>query len=534
MNKDTLYSAVNRFRSSSLPALYFRSETVDFHTFLSRIDRMADKLYALGVRKGTVVSLLSPNVPEAIVALYALSKIGATLSLLHPLLPKEVLLESFRETKSEFFLVLDVLFQNYAGDGRIDRKKTYFLSAYPDLSPLLKPGFLLLYRKALRAVDPTHYLYRMKVGHQDFEVNEDADRGSILLRSGGTTGKSKTVVCTEHGINFVTDQSEDILCHPCKGHSMIGIMPMFHGFGLAMGIHAPLANEAASCLFVSYDGKGIVQKIRQNKLNVLLTIPYMTDKLLAMKAFSGRKLRNLLCTFIGADKPERRLFSAFDERMRKAGSGNRLLEGYGLTETITVNFVNTLKENRAGSVGKPIRGVRLRVCGEDRDVDLGPGKVGTILIASESVCLGYLDTDAAHQPFHYDKDGTKWLVTGDIGYYDRDGFLFFVNREKDVHKIAGYNVFPSEIEAVALTHPKVLRAAAVFVEDQRHPYVALFVQPKGDASKAGLVKDLRLFLKDRLIRYAVPERIVVLDDFPRTDIGKVDRKALLSTLGRKD
>lgn len=523
MNRDTLYLSLIPYAASRDTALYFREEKISFRSFLSRIDSMADTFHALGIRQGTVVSLLSPNVPEAIVALYALSKIGATMSLLHPLLPKEVLRESLRETKSDYLLVLDVLFENYADIPDLP-KDTYFLSAYPDLNPVVKLGFKMLYRRQLSCVDPSRYLFRLRFPKQDFPVNEDADRGSLLLRSGGTTGRSKTVVCTEHGINFVTRQSETILCSPCKGHSMIGVLPIFHGFGLAMGIHAPLSNGAASALMISYSGKEIVRKIRQNRLNVLLTIPYMADKLLKTKGFSGKKLRNLLSTFIGADKPEDRLFDEFDVRMKEAGSINRLLEGYGLTETITVNFVNTLKDNRRGSVGKALEGVKLRIADEnDLDKDLGPDQVGTIMISSPSVCLGYLNTPEDRQPFHYDGDGTKWLVTGDVGYRDKDGFLFFKNRARDVHKIAGYNVFPSEIEEVANSHPDILSSAAVFIESPTHPYMVLYCLAKeGKTPEA----ELRKYLQDRLIRYSVPERIVILKTFPRTDIGKIDRNRL--------
>lgn len=524
MNSDTLYNSIAKYRDSDVVALYFREGKITFRKLLSRIDEMADRLYGLGVRKESVVSLLSPNVPEAIVVLYALSKIGAKMSLLHPLLPKEVLREFLEETKTDFFIVLDVLYPTYRDIEGLS-SKTYFISAYPDLNPVVKLGFKFLYRKDLRHVDPARYLFAIPALERLPETNRDADKGTILLRSGGTTGKSKTVLCSEHGVNFVTDQSEKILCHPCRGHAMIGVLPMFHGFGLAMGIHAPLANEAASALMIGYSGKEIVRKIRQNRLNVLLAIPYMTDKLLNTPGFSGRKLKNLLSTFIGADKPEKRLFAQFDARMERYGSVNRLLEGYGLTETITVNFVNTLKDRRIGSVGKPLDGVLLRIADEkDLDKDLGCDKTGIIMISSPSVCLGYLNTPEEKQPFHYDADGTKWLVTGDVGYRDKDGFLFFQNRASDVHKIAGHNVFPSEIEAVAESHPDILSCASVFIEDGKHPYMVLYCIPK--AKKDGLEKSLRSYLKDRLIRYAVPERIVFADALPRTDIGKIDRRKL--------
>ena len=158
MNSDTLYCSIAKYRDSDVVALYFREGKITFRKLLSRIDEMADRLYGLGVRKESVVSLLSPNVPEAIVVLYALSKIGAKMSLLHPLLPKEVLRESLEETKTDFFIVLDVLYPTYQDIEGLS-SKTYFISACPDLNPVVKLGFKFLYRKDLRHVDPARYLF---------------------------------------------------------------------------------------------------------------------------------------------------------------------------------------------------------------------------------------------------------------------------------------------------------------------------------------------------------------------------------------
>lgn len=524
--RNTLYTTIEIYRDSKEAALYFRDETIRFPTLLKRIDKMASLLASLGIKKDTVVALLAPNVPETIIALYALSKIGAIISILHPLLPSEVLRESLTETKATHFLVLDVLAYKYDDVIKDTEIKTYYLSPLPDLNPLIRPGFKLLYRKELKSINPSNYLYKLK-GEAKVETNYDGLKPSLYLRSGGTTGKSKTVVLNEAGIVFVTKQSKDILQHETKGFSMIGLMPIFHGFGLAMGIHAPLSNDAASALMISYNGKEIVKKIKQNKINVLLTIPYLTDKLLARKDFSGKKLQNLIATYIGADRPEKRLFDEFDKRMEEASSSNRLLEGYGLTETATVNFVNTSKERKVTSVGKPLKGVKVKIVdpSSSYEIDLGPDKYGEILISSPSLCLGYLNTPEDKQPFYYDKNGEKWLKTGDIGYVDKDGFLFFKNRAKDVYKIAGYNVFPSEIEAFADEVKGVKTSAAIYHPDNRHPYFTLYVESEREDTTS-LEKEIREHLEKHLFRYSVPEKIVIVKNLPRTDIGKIDRKRL--------
>ena len=528
MNKQgqTLYLAIEKYRNSSSVALYFQNKTIHFPELLSRIDKMASVLVSLGIKKDTVVALLAPNVPETIITLYALSKIGAIASILHPLLPPEVLYESLVETKATHFIILDALACQYLEVLKRTDVKTYYISALPDLNPLMRIGFHTLYKKALKPLNKSNYLYKM-TSDINVEINRDGLKPSLYLRSGGTTGKSKTVVLNEEAINFVTRQSAEILCHETKGFSMIGLMPIFHGFGLAMGIHAPLSNDAASALMISYNGKEIVKKIKQNKINVLLTIPYLTDKLLARKDFSGKKLQNLIATYIGADKPEKRLFTEFNRRMEEASSINRLLEGYGLTETATVNFVNTLKNNKIGSVGKPLKGVKVKIINSNISYDeaLKPLAIGEILISSPSLCLGYLNLSNEQQPFYYDKEGVKWLKTGDMGYLDADGFLFFINRVKDVYKIAGYNIFPHDIETLADEIEEVKSSAAIYINNPKHPYFTLYLE-SDTSDKQALIAKVRKHLESHLIKYSIPEKILVYPNLPRTDIGKIDRNKL--------
>lgn len=529
MNSDslTLYQQVDKFSQSEVTALYFRSGKINFRVFCRRIDEMASKLYDLGIRKDQVVSLLAPNVPETIIAFYALNKIGAIVALLHPLLPKNVLLSSLLETKSVMLLLLDARYNDYKDSLKESKIPVYFLSAYPDLKPFIKQGFKILYHKDIKNVDKSHYLYKIPKSTTQFHVNEDPKKPSVYLRSGGTTGKSKTVILNDDNVSFAGKQSEWILKRKIKGISMIGVLPLFHGYGLSMGVHAPLMNEAASCLMISYSGKEIVSKVRKGRLNVLIAVPYLARKLLNNRKLNGPMLKNLYATYVGADKPEEELFQLFDKKMVDNGSENRLLQGYGLTETVTVNFVNTSTDNRIGSVGKPLLGVKLRIAKDsDFNKDIGPDNDGIIMISSDGVCLGYLNTPKEKQPFHYDYDGTKWLITGDIGHYDKDGYLFFKNRATDVLKIAGYSIFPSDIEMYANRCPNVKSSAAVYINSESHPYVHLFLETDSDVDQDKIKQKCLKILQDNLIRYSVPEKITVLAALPRTEVGKIDKKKL--------
>lgn len=529
---ETLYLTVDKYRSCQNNAIYFRNETIKYPTFLNRVDEMADKLYSLGIKKETVVSLLAPNAPECIIALYALSKIGATISIVHPLIPKDDLKELLRETKAEHILLFDILADKYLDILKERKISIHYLSIHDDVSSLTYLGFKFLYRKALKNIDPTLYIYKMKRPKVSFEIDDDDTRGSIYLQSGGTTGKSKTVIVSQKAINFITKQSEKMLCHCPYGLSIIGVLPIFHGYGLVMSVHAPLSNGAATCLLLNFDTKEIVKKIKENKINILLGIPYMINKLMKEKGFDSDILQNLISTFVGADKPDANLTADFDAMMIKHHSINRLLQGYGLTETLSVNVVNTLKNNKPNSVGKPIDDVIVRVVDpEDFKVERKANEKGLILISSPSLCLGYMNTKEDKQPFYY-LDGQKYLVTGDIGYLDEDGYLFFVNRNNDVHKIAGYNIFPSEIEKKAEACKGVITSAAIFISDKDHPYFALFIEKDINQKDDVLKERIEKHLDEVLFRYAKPEKIIIKAKLPRTNIGKIDRQKLADEIRR--
>ncbi len=531
LNKNnTLYMDISSYRDSKTTALYFRKKKISFSELLERVDNMARYFKTYGIQKDDVVSLLSPNVPQAIIAFYALNKIGAIVSVLHPLLPPKILLDSLEEVGSSHLLILDARYFAYQKELENVNIPIHFLTASEDLTGFENFMMRRKLKKELSVVNHKKVLStkkKRKIKGVEVETNEDNLKPSVLLRSGGTTGRNKNIVLNDYAVRYPGSVSLDIFgMDSFKGKSMLGVLPLFHGFGLAMGIHAPLMHEAASCLMIKYDEKELIKNIKQGKVNSLICVPYMARKLLDNKAFKGKMLRNLIMSFVGADKPNPALFKEFDERMKKAGSQNRLYEGYGLTETVTVTFVNTKVHHKEGSVGRPLTGTLVKIVDpNDLSQEVLIGKDGMILISSPANCLGYLNVSKRGQPFYTDRKKRKWVVTNDIGHLDEDGFLYFKNRIGDSFKIAGYNVYPSDIEKLADEVEGVVESAAIYIDGPR-PYIHLFIE--NHTLKDQVLGEAVLnHLRDYLLPYSVPRSITLLPKFPRTAIGKVDRKALL-------
>lgn len=530
---NTLYLDVAQYKNDTIrTAIYFRRKQISFHDFNLRIDAMAKKLTNIGIRKDTVVTLLSPNVPEALITLYALNKIGAVICILHPLIPIKGLTDAIRQTNSEYTIIFDLRYDEYMEELRNVIQHVYFISIEPDLTFIEKFFAKKKLTEGRKNIDMTKMISSTspltdEENDLDIETNEDAYKVSTYLRSGGTTGKSKMVILNDKAIRYAGSLANEILGKDIGGMTMIGVLPMFHGFGLAMGIHAPLMNNTATYLMMKFDADEIAKAINKNRINLLVGVPYMIEKLISNRNFQKAKLENLYMTFVGADKPKEALIHRFDDLMKEHGSINRLYEGYGLTEVVTVDVVNTIKDHKIGSLGKPIRGVKVKIVNpEDRRIEMPIGSDGEILLSGESNCIGYLNCDKKHQPFFTDSKKITYVCTGDIGHLDEEGFLIFKGRNKDMIKIAGYNVFPSDIESLAMQVDGVVDCAAVFIDDATHPYIHLYIE-NHSVNDEKLAKAVMQHLKENLIRYSLPEKVTCLPHFPRTAVGKIDRRSLI-------
>lgn len=525
----TLYQDIAQYSNSEKIAIYFRNQKIRYVDLLTRVDLMADHLFRLGIHKDTVVTLLSYNVPEAIVTLYALNKIGAIISVLHPLIPVKGLSESIKDTKSEFLIILDIRYSDYKEELKQCDINTYFISTTIDLGLFEKGGYKKKFMMQLSDVDNSRMLSSVDKKYQfvsEIEINTDPLKTSFYLRSGGTTSHIKTVALNDKAIRYAGSKAHDILSRDFDGLSMLACLPIFHGFGLSMGVHAPLMHEASMYLMMKYDSDEIATAINKKQLNLLLAVPYMINRLMQNQKFRSCALENLYMTFVGADKISDTLVSEFNNLMEKHDSKNRIYEGYGQTEIVTVGFVNTFNDHRLGSVGKPLAGIKVKIVNpEDRHQEMPVGQDGEILISSPSNCLGYLNTPKKNQPFFTDKRVT-YIGTGDIGHVDKDGYLYFKNRYNDVVKIAGFNVYLADIEKLADEIQGVFDAAAIYVPRPEHPYIHLYVENHSKDDEL-LKQELLVHLKQHLIKYSIPEKISILPQFPRTSVGKIDKKALI-------
>ena len=465
--------------------------------FFRRVDRVAGGLAALGVKKGDVVMIATPTIQQGVTAFYAVSRLGAIASMIHPLMERGEFDEAVREQRPKVVFLSDINYKKL-GKGLKDVKKV--------LCPFLMDVFVGL------------------PGNAGFTPCEsDGSEPAVYMRSGGTSGVAKTVVLSAAAVNALPDNLFRTLLNNDFGEKdrMLVALPMFHGFGLLVGIHAAMSTSMAPVLVPVFNVRKVIKAIAANGVTTMIAVPRMIAKLLSSREFAGENVVGLRNVYVGGDTVDAELENAFDRRMKEAGAKCFMSPGYGLTETGSVSVLSPVKVGGA-AVGKPLDGMECRIVDEDcREVPFGD--VGELWLAGNQLMLGYLDDPEGTAEAFAEADGKKWVRTGDYFKYLPDGTLFFMGRKKRLIKISGMNVYPVEIERVASELPYVTACAAAEVRDNDKPYIALFVE--GDLAEEQK-KEIKKHIVYKLSRWHEPKFVICMKELPRTNVGKTDYKRL--------
>ena len=521
------------------PALLYKGSNLTCSQLERLSDACASGLAWIGVRRGDRVGLLLPNCPQFVIAQFAAWKIGAIITPLNPTYTEHELEGPIREHGIETIVTLT---RFYARLKHLQRRTpltriiaTNIKEHFPWLLKLL---FTLVRER--RDGD----LITLAPGDHDFAalLHEHAGRSpqrapltpddpAVLLMSGGTTGTPKGVL-GKHAVYVLTGLQVKAWTTSVLGGDRDVILvplPLFHVYanvgiqGLAFINGNPLALVPNP-----RDLSDLIATIRRVKPVFLSGVPTLYIALLNHPDVQRGKVdfKSIRICFSGASA----LLADTKQRF-EALTGGRIVEGYSLTEAMMGLCVNPVDgPNKLGSVGMPLPDVSVRIFDGDEGTHvLPPNEVGEIAFSAPQLMIGFWnrpEETAGVLRDHIDAHGPRrWLHTGDLGYLDEDGYVFIVDRKKDLIKTSGYQVWPREIEEVLATHPAVAEVGVVGVQDP----------VKGEAVKACVVlrtgcrateTELRDFCRGPLAPYKIPSRVEFRRDLPKTMVGKVLRRAL--------
>jgi long-chain acyl-CoA synthetase len=531
MNKEnTLYLSLRDSTKaySKRTALIYMNKKIRYKSLLEKVHRLSQGLISYGIKKDDVVSVCLPNIPSAVHLLYAINQIGAIANLIHPLMKYDQMKMIMEETGSRLLFTLDTNYQEFIPLINIG-VRVIACSPVSGLNPLLILGYSLQNRTKLKGIKKIDKIKSFYGKTQLFSYDNDIKKDAFYLHSGGTTGKPKVVALSSFSVNALAANGLDILqLDETENKYMLAVLPIFHGFGLCMGMHACLAFGAANTLMPKFHSDQVVKYLKKGQISFIIGVPILFEALLRNPSFNGPYLKNLHVAFVGGDFVAPSLIERFNDRMEANGSKARLYEGYGLTEVVTVCSVNTDAHHRKGSVGKLLPNIHMKVVDLETKKDLDFGQDGELYVKGETMMNGYrFLKDESEQPFVKDDHGDIWIATGDYGSLDQDGYVYFRQRLKRIIKVSGTNVFPNEIEGAVMDLGVVHECAAIAISDIKlGNAIKLFVVLDRHYANQNIDKQICETIEKRCGIYAVPKEIVYRDSLPKTLVGKVDTKAL--------
>ena len=522
----TLYQA---FHDASIKvpnetAIYYEKTKISFAKLQEKIDHAAAILQnQFLIKKGDVILVSLPNIPQTIILFYAINKIGAVVNMVHPNSPCEVMQKYYDDSECK----MAFLFDQKVYKELIDYKKFNGHIVICSAGTYLSFGQKRAYESKISW--STKMLKKTKkfLFFEDFhstdvnpasEVVIDKNETSVLLHSASTTGISKTIMLSARSFNCTSSHTLEFLCMRAEeliGKSMMSVLPSFHGFGLCMTMHVPLTNCFGVVLIPKFSAYNVAKMMNRCKNVICICgVPNVFRALLNEKAFVNNKyLKVLTNCFSGGDSLSSSIKENFDSLMIRKESKCRLFEGYGLTEVLSVCALNTKRKHKFGSIGYPISGVEFRIL-DEKDNVLGPNELGEIAIKSENNMLGYFKSDNEDKNIYSD----GYLKTGDLGYLDEDGFLFFQSRKKRVIKVSGVAVFPHEIEAVISRMSGIDAVCVVQIPDEKLTHAIKAIVVGKNKNKDRIIAECQRYL----ISWAVPKEIEFVNSLPYTRYHKVN------------
>ncbi|MBI1207686.1 MAG: AMP-binding protein [Azospirillum sp.] len=512
-------------RYGDRPCVDFLDRKYRYAEIATMVARAASGLQRLGIGRGTKVGLFLPNTPYSVVFYFAVLKTGATVVNYNPLYAPRELAAQIDDSGTEWMVTLDlaVLYDKLApllGKSRLSR---LILCRMPDILPFPKNLLFPLVRRKELAVFPDDDRHipagRLLAETAPFRpVDIDPERDiAVLQYTGGTTGTPKGAMLTHANLAINTQQCAYWFPARLGEEKVLGVLPFFHVFAMTVVLNLGIRLGAELILLPRFDLDQVMAVIDAKKPTMFPAVPTLYTAINSYRDRAKFDLRSIRYCISGGAPLPMEVKQAFE-----ANTGCSLVEGYGLTEASPVVACNPLIGlNKAGSVGVPLPGTVIEIVDPASDRLLPQGERGEVCIRGPQVMAGYWQRpeESAH-----DLRGGR-LHTGDMGYIDQQGYVFVVDRIKDLILCSGFNVYPRAVEEAIYLHPLVHECVALGVPDPyRGESVKAFVKPVEGASLTA--EALLAFLADKLSPIEMPRFVEFRNELPRTMVGKLSRKDL--------
>ena len=518
-------------------AYVFQGKKTTYSAFMQRIDDAARGLYRSGIRKGDRVTICMPNCPQALDCFYALNRIGAIPNMIHPLSAPQEIAFYLNVSHSKAILTLDQFYEKVVGIlPQLEQETEIWIA---DIAEELPFPLNLLYPLTKKYPplprDGQYVLWKDVIagGKNVAELppcDGRADDCAAILYSGGTTGTTKGIQLSNKNFNALALQTIAASGYESiAGMKMLSVMPIFHGFGLGIGIHTALVGGASCILVPQFSINTYADILRKQKPDFIPGVPTLFEALLRAESLKNADLSFLKGIFCGGDSLSAELKKKVDTFLRAHHCTEQIREGYGTTECVTASCLTPKNYAREGSIGVPFPDTFYKIVTPGSTEEVAPGTEGEICLCGPTVMLGYLDNpEETAQTLRRHADGNLWLHTGDLGLMDKDGFVYFKQRIKRMIISSGYNIYPSQLENIIDRHEKVLLSCVIGVaDDYRGQRLRAYIVPApGVSPSEELEQELKEYCALHIAKYALPREFIFRRELPKTLVGKVAYRAL--------
>lgn len=527
-----------------LPAVEYFGKTISFQHLKELVDKCARSLQHEGIGEDDVVTICMPNIPESLIAFFAINKVGAIANMIHPLSGEEEIKHYLSSTNSKMLMMIDVAYEKVRNIiSSTNVKRVVVVSAKDSMPLLTSVGYFVTQGYKVKQPKGARYIFWEDFMLKSYRVPKNPgimrkkDDIAAILHSGGTTGNPKGILLTNQAFNYITCQETNIVPNVKPGDSILSIMPNFHGFGLGVCLIGPLSLGVKVVMVPQFSPKTFGNLVAKVKPQIVVGVPTLFGALI------DAKLKNEDMSYIkycvsGGDSLNSTMYDNLKNFLREHGAGDAdVLQGYGMTECLAVCSVMRGKCKDIFSIGTPLYGNEMKIVVPGTQDEVKPGESGEICLSGPTVMVGYLNNNKeTNQVLQIHKDKKVWLHTGDSGYMTEDGIFYFELRIKRMIVSSGYNIYPSHIEEVLDKHPAVLKSTVIGIPHKYKVQVAkaYIVLDENYDDSWSVKKSIKEHCEKYLASYSVPYEYEFRKSLPTTRLGKVNFRQLEEESRRKN
>lgn len=519
------------------PSICFQDKDTSYKVMLEQINRVAKALSAMGIKENDVVTVCLPNIPQAVMLLYAINSIGAVASMIHPLSAVGEIAFYLKEAQSKTIITLDQFYAKIAEVQKSADLEHIIICRVSDaLTPIKSVAYKLLKERKFPKFKEDNVTLRWNTFlkgadncTKDPRVEKKATDVAVILFSGGTTGTSKGIQLSNLNFNALALQTGTMANVEITGKTMLAAMPVFHGFGLGVCIHTVQFYGGRSYLVPQVSVKGYSKLLKTARPNLIAGVPTLYEGITRNQEMDGVDLSCLIGVFSGGDSLSVELKKKLDNFLHEHKATINVREGYGTTECVTASCLTPYNKEKEGSIGLPFPDTYYKIFKPGTQEELPYGEEGEICLSGPTVMMGYIGHPEENaQTLQKHADGRIWLHTGDVGTMDDEGFIFFKQRIKRMIVVSGYNVYPSQIENIIDSLDEVHMSCCIGVPDsyKMHKVKAFVVLTPGNKPSEEIKEKILAACKKNVAKWAIPYEIEFREELPKTLVGKIAYRVL--------